>query len=194
MAEDLEVGHMQDSAVTASDVGQFLLDELGPMRKTKLLKLVFYAQAWSLAFGRSLFEEDIQAWAFGPVAPSVFHRCSAVPPGEAVLDIGRGGALTPEAQHLIRTSVINRYGQLASEELVALTHGEAPWLSARGNLPPDARSDSVISKQQMARFYRQQYESDVLGGITLEEAEAGHQSLLNEPTVSVEELLRGLSD
>src|SRR4051812_40137322 len=41
----------------------------------KVQKLVYYAQAWSLAyFDRPLFDEDMQAWAHGPVAPTVWEQ------------------------------------------------------------------------------------------------------------------------
>lgn len=39
----------------------------------KLQKLVYYAQAWHLAFfGRALFEEDIEAWPHGPVVRDLY--------------------------------------------------------------------------------------------------------------------------
>ena len=39
----------------------------------KVQKLVYYAQGWAMAYlGSPLFEEDIQAWAHGPVVPSVW--------------------------------------------------------------------------------------------------------------------------
>ncbi len=41
----------------------------------KLQKLLYYAQAWSLVLkGKSLFEEDFEAWAHGPVLPSIFEQ------------------------------------------------------------------------------------------------------------------------
>lgn len=39
----------------------------------KLQKLLFYAHAWHLAFGRGpLFENDIEAWPWGPVVRDVY--------------------------------------------------------------------------------------------------------------------------
>jgi uncharacterized phage-associated protein len=41
----------------------------------KLQKLVYYAQAWTLALlDRELIEEDFQAWVHGPVIPDLFWR------------------------------------------------------------------------------------------------------------------------
>ena len=41
----------------------------------KIQKLVYYTQAWYLAnFDTPLFDEDMQAWTHGPVAPSVYEK------------------------------------------------------------------------------------------------------------------------
>ena len=43
------------------------------MTAMKLQKLVYYCQAWHLAWeGRALFPEAIQAWASGPVCPELY--------------------------------------------------------------------------------------------------------------------------
>ena len=44
------------------------------MTAMKLEKLVYYSQAWSLAWdGEPLFNDDFQAWANGPVCPTLFY-------------------------------------------------------------------------------------------------------------------------
>jgi len=60
------------------------------MPTMKLHKLVCYAQAWSLVWDeRPLFEDPIEAWANGPVAPALYavHRgwfdVDQVPGGDA---------------------------------------------------------------------------------------------------------------
>lgn len=64
---------------TASQIAKWLLsaidrdsgDSITPL---KLQKLIYYAQAWSLALPERaypLFDEDMQAWAHGPVVESV---------------------------------------------------------------------------------------------------------------------------
>lgn len=45
---------------------------LSPM---KLQKLMYYAQGWSLAIAdRPLFDEQIEAWKWGPVIRSIYHQ------------------------------------------------------------------------------------------------------------------------
>lgn len=45
------------------------------------------------------------------------------------------------------------YGKLNGTELTQLSHSESPWLSARGGLAPDARSDTIITTGSMREFY-----------------------------------------
>ena len=57
------------------DVAKYVLKKLGSMSTMKLQKEVYYCQAWSLGWdGKSLFDEDFQAWANGPVCPELFSR------------------------------------------------------------------------------------------------------------------------
>ena len=123
----------------------------------KLQKLIYYAQAWSLALNdRCLFDEDLQAWAHGPVAESVYrdHEGSgwnALPPPEAMPTLDA-------ADRDILEQVLQSYGSLSAKQLESMTHAELPWIEARGGLAPEARSTARISKQTMKRFYKRMYE------------------------------------
>ena len=123
----------------------------------KLQKLVYYAQAWSLALlNRPLFEEELQAWAHGPVAISVWHAFKdhgweALPAPEEMPEFD------DETTELLR-DVHRSYGEHSAKKLEDLTHGEDPWLRARGDLPAEAKSNAIISREHMARFYREPYE------------------------------------
>ncbi len=118
----------------------------------KLQKLIYYAQAWSLAiFDTPLFDEDLQAWVHGPVSPSIYNRFSsagwdALPPPSFISSVDR------RTQELLE-DVLEVYGQHTAKYLEELTHHEAPWKIARGGLPPDERSSAVLSKKSMKDFY-----------------------------------------
>lgn len=61
---------MQD----AKDVAAYILTERGRLTGWQLQKLLYYCQAWSLAFnGERLFPQEILAWDHGPVVPEVFQ-------------------------------------------------------------------------------------------------------------------------
>ena len=57
------------------NVAQYVLNKVGDMTTLKLQKLVYYCQAWSLAWdGKPLFDEEFEAWANGPVCPELFKK------------------------------------------------------------------------------------------------------------------------
>lgn len=63
----------------AIDVAEYILSQHGEMSAMKLHRLVYYSQGWHLAWeGHPLFEDEIQAWANGPVIPALYelHRGS----------------------------------------------------------------------------------------------------------------------
>jgi uncharacterized phage-associated protein len=126
-------------------------DKKDPISNLKLQKLLYYSQAWYLAFFKKpLFDEEIQAWVHGPVVPRVFSRyrvCrwSPIPAGDTV------GVSEQVGRHI--EEIWKAYGKFSAYELERLTHSEKPWKDARGNLPPDASSHNVITKDVMMSYY-----------------------------------------
>lgn len=124
------------------DVGDYLgITE--PDRLTRGLKLAYYAQAWHLAWhGTPLFDEPIQAWKNGPVAPDLWIYAKS---GRRH---GKTGTLTPVEQATI-DAVVDHYGAFTGSRLSNLTHAEAPWREARGELGPDDHSAEEIPHDRM---------------------------------------------
>ncbi len=59
---------------TADDVARYVLDRHA-MTAMKMQKLVYYAQAWTLArTGEPLFDEPIEAWVNGPVVRALYDQ------------------------------------------------------------------------------------------------------------------------
>lgn len=140
------------------DVAAAFLDALGPMEAMKLEKLVYYAQAWSVAAGKGLlFDLRVEAWAQGPVVPYLYrqHRQQWF---VNRWRSGRAERLDRAAQDMV-SWIVDRYGSFSGAELSDLTHSEAPWLEARGDLPDGAASQNQISVASMARYYRRQIAS-----------------------------------
>jgi len=50
------------------------LQEKNPVNPMKLQKMLYYAYGWYYAFyDKKLFDEDIQAWKYGPVVEKIYH-------------------------------------------------------------------------------------------------------------------------
>ena len=137
---------------TVHDVAAYILKKKHPMSTWKLQKLVYYSQAWHLAWdGEPLFDEPIQAWANGPVVRALYdqHR------GWYTVDKWPKGdtrKLTKDERETINT-VLAAYGGLSGRQLSHLTHSEAPWQEAREGLAPTDRSSRRIKRETMQAYY-----------------------------------------
>ena len=134
------------------DIAAYILSKASPMSSMKLQKLVYYSQAWSLVWDEAeLFPEKIRAWANGPVVYELFelHRGKF-----SVSQLARGNAdLLSDVQRETVDAVLQTYGNLSGRQLSHLTHSEAPWQDARGDLPDTARSDAEITPDSLAQYY-----------------------------------------
>lgn len=139
-------------STTAQDVAAYILEQAGPMTAMKLQKLIYYSQAWALVWDeKPLFPDPIEAWANGPVVPSVYdkHRgmfqVQAWPHGDA--------AKLEAWQRETIDSVLKFYGGRSSQWLSELTHREEPWRDARRGLAPGERGSREITPASMSEYY-----------------------------------------
>lgn len=139
---------------TEFDVARYILENQGQMSAMKLQKLLYYCQAWSMVWDeRTLFDADFEAWANGPVLPSVYdiHR------GQFLVDsslfkMGNSSSLDDDATDTV-AQVLKVYGNKTAQWLSNLTHEEAPWKDTRGDLTPMDRSNAVIEKGSIHEYY-----------------------------------------
>lgn len=146
------------AVTTARKVANYLIwfaGEYGDsLTNLKLQKLVYYAQAWFLAIhNEPLFRERLEAWAHGPVQPQLYRDFKQFGWNPISANVKRPTFNDSRVQpHL--DEIMDVYGDLTGHHLERLVHQEAPWKSARGNIPPDAASTSVIPHEAMRDFYR----------------------------------------
>lgn len=129
------------------DVAKYILNSVGGDISTmKLQKLCYYSQAWSLAWGETLFNEDFEAWSNGPVCRELFniHKGKFYLTGR---DIPNNllTNLTNEEKYVIN-KVIETYGKYSGSQLSELIHEETPWKNTEQN--------QIINKEMMGDFYR----------------------------------------
>jgi uncharacterized phage-associated protein len=134
------------------DVAAFILSYCGEMTAMKLQKLVYYSQAWSLVWDdQPLFQEEIRAWANGPVVPALYdkHRGAFK---VSKWTSGNPAALSP-AQLETVVKVIDFYSKHSAQWLSDLSHQEAPWRDARAGLGPTERGNKVIPPASIYEYY-----------------------------------------
>lgn len=140
-------------ATTVFDVAAYIVAKRGSMSPMKLQKLVYYSQAWSLAWtGVPLFIERIEAWRDGPVVPALYqvHRKLSIVDG---LDRGDASRLSLTQLETV-DSVLSYYGTRSGKELSDLTHGEPPWLRARQGLHFWQAGNREIGHTELLNYYK----------------------------------------
>lgn len=165
------------SMLKALDVANFFVELANGtaeecMTNLRINKFLYYAQAWSLVrFNKPLFEEEIQAWDYGPVVPSVYHTFK--PCGyDRIKDIATDYSLekfSPEQIELL-LDVARYYGQYSSNKLIDMTHEKGgPWEEVYKIGVPcitisKERMKNYFSKKELTSFtFTYNPETDVVG-------------------------------
>jgi uncharacterized phage-associated protein len=153
-AEMMTINQAADYIILRLDEGGEALNNL------KLQKLLYYVQAWHLAFYQTnLFPERFQAWIHGPVSRVVYNRFSAYKSLYSEMtysDIAPG--FDPDTidkkVRLHIDSVLEAYAPFSGSELEDMTHNEEPWIVARQGYKPSDRCEVEIDELLMGAYYR----------------------------------------
>ena len=121
------------TTLTAQDVADYFLakvdEEQGDtLTNLKLQKLLYYAQGFCLAiYEEPLFNDEIEAWTYGPVVPAIYHKYSECGTGSlpkpTTFDESKFSA---EAGELLN-EIQEVFGQFSAWKLANMTHEEPPW-------------------------------------------------------------------
>lgn len=142
-------------------LSNYILNHYGPMSHLKLQKLLYYCDAYHLAyFDEELIEDKFEAWVHGPVSRKVFAtlRDRSLLYSDISYD-GKGEediifkSLSTEQQELI-ISVLEMLKSWTGLELEKATHDELPWLRARAGYDAASPCHVEISKEDMRTYYK----------------------------------------
>ena len=136
-----------------------------PITPMKLQKLVYFAHGWYLGFtGEPLVAEQVQAWDFGPVIPSLYHEFKEFR-HTPITRLTSDDLGSPEL--LAAKSLLDRiwaiYSQYTAVELSALSHEpNGPWHQMVGQMPDGhVRIKSLpIPNDVIHRFFKTRLEKD----------------------------------
>ena len=119
-----------------------------------VIKLAFLCHGWMLGLtGKALIYESVEAWLYGPVIPSLYHRWKSFggEPVETEL-VDLADKFDKEENALMR-AVLNAYSDYNARELSNITHQEgSPW----DIVCHDPRYDGVggiIPNELIEKFY-----------------------------------------
>lgn len=118
--------------------------------------MLYYAQGWYLAENnKPLFDDDFQAWVYGPAIPALYGKFKKYGNNPIVIDVD------PETLDLdpivikYLDDIFDSYGELSPTELVSLTHEEKSWIEARSNAMIHEASNNIITKDNIKTDFMQ---------------------------------------
>jgi uncharacterized phage-associated protein len=114
----------------------------------KLQKLLYYQQGFHLAyFGTSLFEDEIEAWQYGPVVPSIYERFKRYGNKGIEYD-GETIILSATHEESLFNEINKVYGSYSAIGLMEMTHQETPWKTTEIGV------GNIISKDKLKTFFK----------------------------------------
>lgn len=144
-------------------LSNYILKHYGPMSHLKLQKLLFYCDAYHLAyFDQELMEDKFEAWMHGPVSRKVYNSLKDKSMLYAELSYSESSfddadkefaKLTHDQQDLI-TSVLKDLSAWTGMELERATHKERPWIEAHKGYAEADKCLEIISKEITRDFYK----------------------------------------
>ena len=152
-------------SIDSSILADYIVFKSGQISHLKLQKLLYYIQAFHLAyFDVKLFDDKFEAWVHGPVSRKVFGTLKnysllynelhyVQTEGEIHPETVVKEQLTAEQKELI-DDIISEYGKLSGLELEQLTHAEPPWNEAREGLAPPDKCTNTIDEERMKEYYK----------------------------------------
>jgi uncharacterized phage-associated protein len=102
----------------------------------ELQKLAYFCHGWHLALlNVPLVDEEFEAWRFGPVLPSIYHKFKVFSSNPVPIDHPLVTAEEPlpadSASVKLIDKVLSVYGKVSSFKLVELSHAPGgPWAKA----------------------------------------------------------------
>ena len=127
-------------------------DEYGDgMTNMRLNKLLFFAQGHYFArIGQPLFNDDFEAWTYGPVVADIYRRYNKYgrsPIEEVAAGYNYESFSSDELDVLL--DVAREYGRYSTSELVKITHtDDSPWASSY-----QSSTSQAITKNQIKEYF-----------------------------------------
>lgn len=149
------------SKIDSTVMADFILKHYGPMSHLKLQKLLFYCDAYHLAyFGKELVTDEFEAWAHGPVSRKIYNSLKDKSILYSDIYYEDNGLdpdiefekLTIDQKELLK-DVLGNLSSWTGLQLESATHREIPWIEARSGFREGDKCSVLISKQTTKDFY-----------------------------------------
>ncbi|TDS14739.1 Panacea domain-containing protein [Sphingobacterium paludis] len=150
----------------AKQIAEFFLaryGSTGSITPMKLIKLVYIAYGWYLGLtGSKLFQENPEAWKYGPVIPTIYKEFKAFR-NAPIMWINNAEYTTgDETTDSFLDRIWSVYGSYTGTQLSAKTHMPGtPWFKAWNDVKNHNKVSLQMDHQEIERHYRQLAAGDV---------------------------------
>lgn len=136
---------------------EYIISLTGDITPLALQKLLYYVQGFYSAFlGEYIFEEDCEAWVYGPVYRKIYYKYEDYRYNPARPKIDRDvfeDLLTEDEMEIIK-NVVRNFGRYSGKLLEEMTHYEKPWRNSRAGLASTEKSNKVIDKNSIKLYFQ----------------------------------------
>ena len=134
--------------INATKIGKYFKNKNDELTDKQIQKLTYYAYVWYYVKNKKkLFDEKPQAWIHGPVFRSLFDSMKRKKFFDEE-DVELDDDITEFLDLIYKV-----YGKYSGNELEEMTHAEAPWQIARGDLEYDEPSQTEIEDKDILEYY-----------------------------------------
>ncbi|MDV3148910.1 MAG: DUF4065 domain-containing protein [Pigeon pea little leaf phytoplasma] len=145
-----------ENKINVFDVAQFFVNKDKKINKTKIQKLLYYAQGYYLAkYNKVLFQDAIEAWPYGPIISSVYAETLKQEfQKQYYFDFSSQMTNSPftEEQKAILKQVFDDFGNLSDKQLSKKTYNEFPWKTTYD--PHKLYSKCIIKPSILSHFFK----------------------------------------
>lgn len=140
----------------ALDVAEYIIlyeEENGHLiNNLKLQKILYFLQAeFIVAYNKTLFDEDIIAWDFGPVVKSVYFNYNVFGSASIFLNKSKRRRAYIKLEHRQTiNAILEQARQYSSTQLVQICHNQTPWKNGY------CRWNKVISPYELRDFFKEE--------------------------------------
>ncbi len=166
---------MSNIIYDVSDVARYVINYINSkgnvISNLKLQKVLYFIQAAFLVEkGIPCFDEELEAWDFGPVVPSVYHAYKKFGAGyipsinnyfQFSSDIFEcrfvdyDNSIIYDEDKLLINNMVDQCINYSASQLVDITHHQSPWKNAY--IP---YSNNIITKESLYEFFKEGDETE----------------------------------
>lgn len=166
---------MESAMAVANKIIEMGIQKGMPVTQMKLQKLLFYAQGWHYpAFNCPLFDDNFEAWDYGPVIPRIYREFKSFGidginrKGMELVPCGKGYVIAEpqlsrkEELEPFFEKIWEVYGIYSGTQLSKRTHEpDTPWSIVRAPYGENIPKEIPIPKDLIKQYFYGMYEHNM---------------------------------